>query len=198
MSDTIKATIKELQGQLRALEDEAAQLKTTINLLCKRAGMNPIYAETERGNAGTLADINPDTFYGQPLNSCIRDYLERRRAAGIGPASVREIYDALIKGGFLFNAQSDENAQRSLRVTLSKATHTFHRLPNGSYGMLSWYPAVKAPKDNEKGEDDADGKVTESAKAAPELTDDALWEGDSQPEQKGGSSNAQKSTGPSR
>lgn len=160
MSETIKATINELQGQLRAVEEEAAQLKTTINLLCKRAGMEPMYADADRAIAGGLGDIKADTFYGQPLNACIRDYLDRRKAAGLGPASVREIYSALVTGGFQFNAKTDENAQRSLRITLTKSTHTFHRLPNGSYGLLSWYPAVKPAKpengiaDDQAGEED--------------------------------------------
>jgi hypothetical protein len=152
MSETINATIQELQGQLRALDDEAAQLKQTINLLCKRTGREPIYGDISKG--GTLSDIQGDTYYGQPLNSAVRDYLERRKAAGLGPASVRDIFDGLTQGGFQFNAKSEDNAQRSLRITLSKSTHTFHKLPNGSYGLLAWYPTVKPAKEDEVEEDD--------------------------------------------
>jgi hypothetical protein len=172
MSETIKETIKELQGQLRALEEEALQLKNTINLLCKRAHLPAIYPDALVGTGG-LADIRADTFYGQPLNGCIRDYLDRRKTAGLGPASVREIYESLVKGGFQFNAKSEENAQRSLRITLSKSTHTFHRLPDGSFGLLSWYPTAKAAKPA----DERDDEVSEEGEAK---SDEPVSDGEDQ------------------
>ncbi len=145
MSDAIPKAISELQDQVRALEEEASQVKVTINLLCKRAGLDPIYADTG-GSDADVSSIRADTFYGQALNTAVREYLSMRRNASLGPATVREIYDALMTGGYQFNAKNDDNAMRSLRIALSKSTHTFHRLPNGSYGLLSWYPAAKAEK----------------------------------------------------
>jgi hypothetical protein len=192
MSETIKATIKELQGQLRALDEEAIQIKTTINLLCKRGGMDPIYAEPDGSSfAAGAGDIKGDTFYGQPLNSCIRDYLERRKTAGLGPATAREIFQALSQGGFQFNAKSEENAMRSLRITLSKATHTFHKLPNGSFGLLRWYPTVKPAKpvaDDEPDADADDERVADLEAAVEALN----------VEKKGGNNAAKESSGPNR
>ena len=84
--------------------------------------------------------------------SAVREILEMRKAGGLGAASVNEIYDMLVTGGFHFDAKDDENAKRSLRISLTKNSALFHRVPNGQYGLLSWYPAVKTPKDKEPDE----------------------------------------------
>ena len=45
----------------------------------------------------------------------------------------------------------------SLRISLGKSSHTFHKLPNGQYGLLEWYPNVKPPKKRGKsGAENAD------------------------------------------
>ncbi|MFN3167264.1 MAG: hypothetical protein ACE37H_09405 [Phycisphaeraceae bacterium] len=146
MSNAMDGAIAELQDQLRALEDEAGQLKTTINLLCKRVGRDPIYADIEGSSGPDLGSIRADTFYGQATNTAARMYLEMRKNAGLGPATVREIFDAMVAGGYESTAKNEENAMRSLRIALSKSSHTFHRLPGGEYGLLAWYPNVKAGK----------------------------------------------------
>jgi hypothetical protein len=69
-----------------------------------------------------------------------------RRQQDLGAAQVAEIYEALIKGGYQFQAKNDEVARQSLRNSLAKNTVTFHKLPNGRFGLLSWYPNAKAPK----------------------------------------------------
>jgi hypothetical protein len=93
-----------------------------------------------------LAQIGPDTFYGKKQSTAVRQYLEMRKAGGKGPATPREIFDALKKGGLQFETKNDEVALVGLRALLRKNTVTFHKLPNGSYGLLSWYPDAKKPK----------------------------------------------------
>lgn len=57
-----------------------------------------------------------------------------------------EIYKVMKDGGFLFEAKNDANAQRGLHIAMAKNTTTFHRLPNGNYGLREWYPAIKEKK----------------------------------------------------
>lgn len=90
--------------------------------------------------------IRSDQFYGQPLAAAIRTILEMRRKQERGPATVNEIYGALIEGGFAFDTRNDENAKRGLRVSLTKNSVTFHKLPNGKYGLLDWYPGAKTKR----------------------------------------------------
>jgi hypothetical protein len=49
----------------------------------------------------------------------------------------------MVKGGYHFEAKNDVNARRGLYISLAKNTTTFHKLPNGNYGLVAWYPAVR-------------------------------------------------------
>jgi hypothetical protein len=100
----------------------------------------------------------------------------RKRSGGAGPATPREIFDALKQGGYQFETKNDEIALVSLRALLRKNTPTFAKIPNsGSYGLTAWYPHLKKAKANEasaKPEDD-DGQEDAETAAAQEEPDDA-------------------------
>src|SRR5688572_435868 len=101
MSGEFDAAINKLNDDIGLKEAELRELKRTVNRLCGYAGMPPQYADADEAtNSRSVASIRPDQFYGQPLASAIRDYLEMRRASGLGAAKVREIFDALKQGGF--------------------------------------------------------------------------------------------------
>ncbi len=51
-------------------------------------------------------------------------------------------------GGYKFETASEENAKTGVRNALRTSSSIFHRLPNGHYGLLSWYPSAKAPDEN--------------------------------------------------
>jgi hypothetical protein len=151
MSDELQPAIAALERKLAALEQQANGIRSAINVLCETGGMPPRYPDGGGGGGrpsvdGALAQIGPDTFYGKKQSTAIRQYLEMRKAAGKGPATPREIFDALKKGGMQFETKSDDVALVGLRALLRKNTVTFHKLPNGSYGLLSWYPDAKKPK----------------------------------------------------
>ena len=73
-------------------------------------------------------------------------YLDMRRAQGLGPATPREIFEALKAGGYQFETKNEITALIGMRALLRKNTVTFHKLPNASYGLLAWYPDAKAGK----------------------------------------------------
>jgi len=155
MSTHLEQTIAGLQNEIRTKEEELHAIKKTVNMLSERAGGDPIYPDTNpRDSEPSLGLIQSDTFYGQALNSSIRKILTMRKAAGKGPAKVREIFDALQKGGYLFETKNDANAMRGLRISIGKSSRDFHKLPNGEYGLTEWYPAVKAAKNAPKPEVD--------------------------------------------
>ena len=74
-----------------------------------------------------------------------------RKAMNMGPASVAEIYEALKSGGYQFDATNEDYAKRGVRHSLSKNTQTFHKLPNGDFGLIEWYPAIKKTKPAKNG-----------------------------------------------
>ncbi len=164
MNDAFAPAIAALQKDLEDLESKSAEIKRAINTLCKHAGMEEMYAIQENSES-SLASIRADTFYGKTIGTAAREYLEMRKASNLGPTSSRDIYDALVEGGLQFDTASETNAQISLSNTLRKNSKTFHRLPNGQYGLLAWYPNAKVSKGtNSDGADE--GKSAASDKPA--------------------------------
>lgn len=93
-----------------------------------------------------------------------------RRALGSGPATPKEIYEAIVAGGFQFEAKTADIAMVGLRALLRKRTAFFHKLPNGTYGLTSWYPDAKKPKSSETDDDEADDEKPAETKAETATT----------------------------
>lgn len=111
-------------------------------------------------------------FYGQPLAVVVRRILEKRRIANQGPATVAEIYDTMLLGDYNFETANADNAKRSLRISLTKNSSTFHKLPSGKYGLREWYPALRDRRDNggsRRAEDDASDPEMAEADAFHEV-----------------------------
>jgi hypothetical protein len=164
MREELRPAIAALQSDLQDIEKKAAETKRAINRLCELAGAPPMYALTDtdssRPNVTTLRN---DQFYGKVMNTAAREYLEMRKGANLGPATPREIYEALVTGGFKFDTKIESNAITGLRQILRKNSSIFHRLPHGAYGLLSWYPNAKAVK----ADDDEDADTAEASARSP-------------------------------
>jgi hypothetical protein len=142
MGKTLDEAIDELVAEIAAAEADLRKKKETVNTLCTVDGRPAAYVLTDLASS-IPTKIRADQFYGQPLASAVRTILEMRRQQDLGAATNNEIYDALVAGGYQFNTKSEDVARNSLRNSLSKNTTTFHKLPNGRFGMLSWYPSAK-------------------------------------------------------
>ena len=143
MSDDILNTIDVLTKRVGAKEEEANKLKKLVNELCAEADVAVRYPNiAEAGRS--ISAIRSDQFYGQTLTASVRNYLEQRKASQLGAAGVQEIYLAIRDGGYKFESKNENNAKVSVGNTLRKSSSIFHRLPNGQYGLLEWYPSAKA------------------------------------------------------
>lgn len=158
MSDHLKQTIIDLQAKLVDQESTVIKTKSLINQLAEMAGMGVIYndSDLQAGQTSNLS-IRSDQFYGQPQATCVREILEMRKSLNQGPATINEIFADLQQGGFSFETKNDENAKRGLRISISKNTALFHKLPNGRIGLLAWYPNAKQAKKvhHDSADDDA-------------------------------------------
>lgn len=151
MREEFKPAIDALLMDLGEQEKQVVDTKMVINRLCARAGVEAMFPDAAAAASNqSIGSIRPDTFYGKVLNTAAREYLEMRRAANLGPATPREVFEAIVKGGYASEAQDDETALVAARATLRKNSSTFHRLPNGTYGLLTWYPNAKPQKDDEE------------------------------------------------
>lgn len=161
MSAELLPAIALLEREHEEMERNANALLSTINVLRIRAGLPPKQPGSGSSGPGAgsstpLTQIKGDTFYGKKLQTAIREYLEMRRAAGDGPATPRQIYDAITAGGFKFEAATPEIALVGMRALLRKRTNFFHKLPTGAYGLTSWYEHLKTPRGTKPAADDDD------------------------------------------
>ena len=134
----IDRTIEELKVKIAEKERELAEMKKTVNQLCKLARHSPVYpTESESENVLTGL-LRGDEYYMQPIAKVIGLILEKRKISGAGPATVQEIYDAMKAGGYKFDSKDDENAMRGISISMSKNVAKFHKLPSGKFGLTEW------------------------------------------------------------
>jgi hypothetical protein len=153
LANPFQPAIDALEKKLAEVERQGNALLMTINHLRSEAGQPPrpsgFMGEGKNGTEDTsaaLTHIQHDTFFSKKMSSSAREYLEMRKAAKLGPARVREIFEALQQGGYQFETKDDETAQNSLRSMMSKYTVMFQKLPNSTWGLKSWYPDAKKPR----------------------------------------------------
>src|SRR5262245_8095168 len=113
MAHDLDPAISALERRREELLSGVAEIERSINLLCKEAGQPLRYAEATTTNS-RIIQISDDTFYGQKQTPAMRAYLEMRRAQGLGPATPREIYEAIKAGGYVFEAKEEETRLVSL------------------------------------------------------------------------------------
>jgi hypothetical protein len=160
MSDHILKTLEQAKDELRKHEEAVVNTKRFINQLCTFGGMPPQFNDadlqtTTPGSSLGAVTIRRNAFFGRPLATCVREYLEMRKDRPVKEAALPEIIDALNEGGFDLEkiSQNDDDAKRGVAITLAKNPQ-FHRLPNGDWGLLAWYPSIKRTKES-KGNGDA-------------------------------------------
>ncbi|HVA11853.1 MAG TPA: hypothetical protein VNF99_01255 [Stellaceae bacterium] len=162
-ASAFQPAIDALEQDYVDLERQANALLTSINVLRSKAGLPPrpgglssASSEGSAGSSGAPIKLQSDSFAGKKMGAAVREYLEMRKASGGDkPATTREIFDALKEGGFQSGAKDDATAMVVLRTMLRKNTTTFAKLQNGKYGLRSWYPNLRAPKEA-PGSDDVD------------------------------------------
>jgi hypothetical protein len=166
MQDKLAPAIEALQGQLQNQLDEVAETKKAINALCRAMGKEPMYRDVipEQAAGGAL---RRDRYYGRPLATVAQEYLEVRREA----STPEEIYEGLKAGNFDFKALNwggtEKDWIRNLSISLAKNTKAFHRLPNGAFGLVTWYPEIAVRRERETKAD----KSKASVPAGEELSD---------------------------
>ena len=137
MSEEIRAGINGMNAAIAAKLAEVRALKQSVNVMLRQIGEEPEYPDVEGVGGDLSGPVRADQFYGKGLQTAVREYLERgKRAAG-----TEEIVKALELGGFDVEEQgwAKGHRPRILAIALVKNTATFRRLPNGMFGLETWY-----------------------------------------------------------
>lgn len=139
MKEKLNAAIEVLEAQLQEQLQQVTETKKMINALLQRIGEEARFADVAAEQV-VVGTTRRDAYYGKPLATAVQEYLKRRNQA----CTAEEILRGLEQGGFDFRPLGwrDDDRLRSLAISLAKNSVTFHRLPNGTFGLLGWYPEV--------------------------------------------------------
>jgi hypothetical protein len=162
MSDKLNAAIEVLQSQLEQQLQEATETKKMINALRKRMGLDALYTDIATEQVGP---VRPDQYYGKPLATAAQEFLERRKQA----CPAEEIMRGLTDGGFDFDATGwkEKDQLRMLAISLAKNNTKFHKLPNNTFGLLSWYDQAVLAKRNKEERGKQNGSVEKEEQEEP-------------------------------
>ncbi|MGI9440033.1 MAG: hypothetical protein ACR2OT_03535 [Parvibaculales bacterium] len=157
MDNEYQSAIEKLCVAIEEKERDLLGMKKTANTLCALAESPPVFQIEDLESQSF--NIRHDSFFGIPLASAVKKVLEIRgdsKKGGRGATTVNEIFKSLKDGGFAFETKNDNNAKRNLRISLTKNSALFIKVPSSGtdvFGLRSWYPNTKAPKpDSEKNE----------------------------------------------
>jgi hypothetical protein len=165
MSEKLAAALEELEAQLGEQLEAVSETKQMINAISKRMGRPQVPYPNSEPERVAVSAIPHDQFYGKPLATACREYLEMRRHA----CEAKDILEGLRQGGFDFQSLDwkEESAWlRNLAINLAKNTAIFHRLPNGTFGLASWYPEAVARKKARSEKNDGGREPDTSAQPA--------------------------------
>ena len=178
MSEHILRTIEEMEAKLREYEQQVVSHKKLINQLCVYAGLEVKYPDTELqpvGNSMVLT-VKRNSFFSRPLTTCVKEYLEMRKRAGLDAAPLDEIFKALQEGGYHLDdisTKGEAEQRRGVAISLAKNSSTFVRLASKDWGLLEWYPNLKRRRAAENGGKAGSGDDEPEASAAnPSATGD--------------------------
>jgi hypothetical protein len=164
MDEATQKVLADIQAKIESHLEEVKKLKKTANMVADIGGQSAIYADVDE-DSKAVGPTRADAYYGKALATAVREYLEFRRQA----VPVEDIQKGLEQGGFDFDSMGwDKGGRlRYLAISIAKNTNVFHRLPNGMWGLNSWYPdattkkkakaksrsRINADDDSEKGSD---------------------------------------------
>jgi hypothetical protein len=141
---------KRLSAELAADHEE----KNAANVLCRMAGMAEMYKLDGTVDGAPKPPPAPlkfkmDQFVNMDLSVAVAEYLEARKASGTveGPASIDDIYEGLLSGGYKFGGSTENpaNHKRAMNIALTRNTAQMHKINENTFGLRRWY-GMRAPR----------------------------------------------------
>lgn len=114
-------------ADLKARRDQLSQAIAVLESVAGTGGLGP-----SSGSADGVT-IRSDSFFGMSVPQAVRKYLGM---TGRVPKSPQDITEALKKGG------QEQASYNNVYTALKRAVDVI-KLPNGDWGLSSWYPSAK-------------------------------------------------------
>ena len=143
----IEKTIEELENQIQQKQKELKELQNTVNNLYRLLNPDapPRYEIKEQGAEMPATGLSGDEYFRRPTARVITYILQDRKTKNMGPATVDEIQQKMLEGGYVFDVKEPKKA---IGTALGK-NPKFTRVGD-KWGLSEWYPTAKEPqKDDE-------------------------------------------------
>ena len=115
-----RQTILDLEQRLAEIDAEANKIKSAINCLCDVIGDSPKYLIETEDSKNVAGKPRPDEYYGRPQATVVTEVLQKRCNAGLGAATLDELFEELSSGGFEFTGKNDGIKKRGLAIAMGK------------------------------------------------------------------------------
>lgn len=164
MNDPMKAVYEKYEEKLRSQLAEVKKTKEFLNSLAKEMEIDIPFPEVSSEDERVFSTrIRADHFFGKPLATAVREYLEMRRQA----RPWDEIAEALRQGGFELG--TGKIAEEQARTTILKNTANFVLIGDNNFGLKEWYPKLKKEqKDKDAGKEEEKQKKSRQKKQEEE------------------------------
>jgi len=127
----LQATIEYLEIKLREQMQDIEETKKIIDRLLRETGQAPRYQRFSNG-----APVSTNEYYGRTPSQAAQALLARN----CNPLSAAEIVKELEADGFDFESAKWplSTRNRNMAISLSKNRHLFSKLPNKTWGLVTW------------------------------------------------------------
>jgi hypothetical protein len=150
MNEQIWRRIEELQAEVSRDEEALRRKRQLVNDLRAKIGAQPFYTPEELQPKLRGFMLAHQRFgVGAPLAVCIRQFLGRRAASGLGPVSLEEIFWTFTREGFDFrqvSVKSTKEQMRGLAITLGRNKKWFVRTADGQWELARPNPDELVPQ----------------------------------------------------
>lgn len=146
-NEVLKHAARILSERLSHRETAVVQMRNAIDCV-KQEIDKPTHPHAQLAELKSAQPIRKDLFFGMQLSSAVQKYLQMRGEA----TDPDEILRVLREGGFTTHSlgSSEDEQLENLTSTLWKNAKTFHRLPNGAFGLVTWYANILNVKGRRK------------------------------------------------
>jgi hypothetical protein len=175
--EMLKSQIAEIDSSIGPMLEKRKTKAALANATAADAGLQLPFPDADATtlsiNTPPPSDIvQPDQYTGKKMATACREIMQRRKARGLGPIQIEELYTQLKTGGYAFRAIGKDNGITSLSTTLGK-NGQFRRVPGSAslWGLAEWYGAAQTRRKAAGGAaDDQDDEESETPPESPAAT----------------------------
>ncbi|HML72897.1 MAG TPA: hypothetical protein PKB02_00245 [Anaerohalosphaeraceae bacterium] len=154
----IERTIEDLESQIQQKRGELERLQNAVNSLCQIINVPPKYQISSQDLESQSLTLKGDEYFRKPTATVITCILQDRKTKNMGPATLDEIHQKMLEGGYVFDVKEPKIA---VGTALGK-NPKFTKIGENKWGLTEWYPKGKEIKDSQKNGNDNEKEIDSS------------------------------------